>query len=171
MSPSTWNEIATLVVACAPLIAPDTAMALIRTESGGNPWAIGVVRNTLTRQPRNNSEAQAAAQMLDRSGWDYSVGLAQINRRNFERLGLTTKSAFEPCSNLRAMQTILSDCFARAGHGGKSSEQIQLRRAFSCYYSGNFKTGFKTDLPGQVPYVDRVIASWSHNRTRGSPAR
>ena len=118
MSPSTWNEIATLVVACAPLIAPDTAMALIRTESGGNPWAIGVVRNTLTRQPRNNSEAQATAQMLDRSGWDYSVGLAQINRRNFEWLGLTTKSAFEPCSNLRAMQTILSDCFARAGHSG-----------------------------------------------------
>ncbi len=180
MSMLAWNDLAGLLVACAPLVAPDTAMALIRTESGGNPWAIGVVNNTLARQPRSRGEAIVTAQSLERNGWDFSVGLGQINRRNFERLGLTTESAFEPCSNLRAMQSILSDCFARAGRAvskgldtkaATPNEQLQLRRALSCYYSGNFKTGFTADLRGQAPYVDRVIASWSHNRTRGSPPR
>jgi type IV secretion system protein VirB1 len=160
-----------LVLSCAPLIAPDTALALIRTESGGNPYAIGVVGNTLVRQPRTAAEALATVNALEHTRWDFSVGLGQINKRNFVRLGLTNATAFDPCTNLRAMQTILSDCFARAGGVGVVGEQIQLRSALSCYYSGNFKTGFRADLPGQAPYVDRVIASWSHNRTRGSPAR
>jgi type IV secretion system protein VirB1 len=160
-----------LVLSCAPLIAPDTALALIRTESGGNPYAIGVVGNTLVRQPRTAAEALATANALEHTGWDFSVGLGQINKRNFTRLGLSNATAFDPCTNLRAMQTILSGCFARAGRVGVDGEQVQLRRALSCYYSGNFKTGFRADLPGQAPYVDRVIASWSHNRTRGSPAR
>jgi type IV secretion system protein VirB1 len=160
-----------LVLSCAPLIAPDTALALIRTESGGNPYAIGVVGNALVRQPRTAAEALVTVNALERSGWDFSVGLGQINKRNFTRLGLTNTSALDPCTNLRAMQTILADCFSRAGRVGAAGEQIQLRRALSCYYSGNFKTGFRADLPGQAPYVDRVIASWSHNRTRGSPAR
>lgn len=170
----TPNALAELVLSCAPLIAPDTALALVQTESAGNPWAIGVVGNALTRQPRSAAEALATAEALSSQGWDYSLGLAQINRRNFERLGLTTASALDACTNLRAMQTLMLDCFSRAraadtpaasSHG----EQLRLRRALSCYYSGNFRTGFMRDLAGQPAYVDRVIAAWSHNRTRGSP--
>lgn len=168
--------LAELVLACAPLIAPDTALALVQTESAGNPWAIGVVGNGLTRQPRNPTEALATADALSAQGWDYSVGLGQINRRNFQRLGLTTASALDPCTNLRAMQTLMLDCFSRAGtsdaagSSAAAAEQLRLRRALSCYYSGNFRGGFSRDLPGQPAYVDRVIAAWSHNRTRGSPA-
>ncbi len=167
--------LAELVLTCAPLIAPDTALALVRTESGGNPWAIGVVGNALTRQPRDNAEAITTADSLSAQGWDFSVGLGQINRRNFRRLGLTTATALDPCTNLRAMQTLLLDCFARAGSAAQGSpdrdgaDQLRLRRALSCYYSGNFRHGFVRDAPGQPAYVDRVIASWSHNRTRGSP--
>jgi type IV secretion system protein VirB1 len=174
------------IQACAPLVAPDTAMALVHTESAGNPYAIGVVGNALTRQPRNAPEALATAAELERQGWDYSVGLAQINRRNFARLRLTLASAMEPCTNLRAMQTLLVDCFGRADltasaterggpdhrHSAETAhrEQHRLRRALSCYYSGNFKTGFTRDLPGQPAYVDRVLNAWRINRTRGSPA-
>jgi type IV secretion system protein VirB1 len=175
LAPSVAPTLSALVLSCAPLIAPDTALAVVRVESGGNPWAIGVVGNALVRQPRNRSEALATARRLDQLGWDYSVGLGQINRRNFARLGLTVDTVFDPCTNLRAMQTLLGDCFNRAPQRARRNDQQALRQAFSCYYSGNFSVGFRRDLPGQPAYVDRVIAAWQQNqaganRNRGSPA-
>ena len=176
MSPAV--PLAELIMACAPLIATDTAMALVEVESARNPWAIGVVGNALSRQPASAAEAIATAQALRSQGWDFSVGLAQINQRNFERLGLTVHSAFEPCTNLQAMQTLLLDCFLRAeprrtaaaGHeDAASAQQHRLHRALSCYYSGNFHTGLRPDLPGRPAYIDRVLAARPHNRTRGSP--
>jgi type IV secretion system protein VirB1 len=178
MSPT--SPLAELILACAPLIAPDTAMAVIEVESARNPWAIGVVGNALTRQPTSADEALATAHALRSQGWDFSVGLAQINQRNFPRLGLTVDSAFDPCTNLQAMQTLLVDCFARAERprspalpvdeqATASPQRHRLYRALSCYYSGNFHTGLQPDLPGRAAYVDRVLAARPHNRTRGSP--
>ena len=40
-------DLAVLVLSCAPLVAQDTARALIQVESGGNPFAIGVVGGAL----------------------------------------------------------------------------------------------------------------------------
>lgn len=135
--------------ACAPLVAHGTAMAVVQVESGGNPYAIGVVGGRLERQPRTRIEAVVTTRALEAQGWNYSVGLGQINRSNFARLGLTAETAFEPCENLRAMQTILGECFERAAR--RSEQQAALRQALSCYYSGNFSTGF---LDG---YVARVV--------------
>ena len=151
-----------LVLACAPLIAPDTAHALITVESHGNPYAIGVVAGKLVRQPRNLPEAVATARALEAGGWNYSVGLGQINKANFARYGLTVQSAFAPCGNLKAMQGILGDCFGRASQ--RAATQAALRQAFSCYYSGNFQTGF------QHGYVQRVVAAWSQNTALGRRA-
>lgn len=131
----------TLVAACAPLVDPSTAQALVRIESNFNASAIGVVGGQLARQPRTRAEGLATAHALQTGGWNFSVGLAQINLRNFSRLGLTMEKAFEPCSNLEAMQTVLLDCFDRASQQ-RGSPQRSLRRALSCYYSGNFTTGF-----------------------------
>ncbi len=147
-----------LLLACAPLIASDTAHALISVESRGNPYAIGVVAGSLARQPQSLSEAVATARALEAGGWNYSVGLVQLNRANFARHGLTIETAFEPCSNLRAMQAILGDCFGRAS--SHAAPQIALRRAFSCYYSGNFQTGF------QHGYVQKVVTAWSRGEGR-----
>ena len=96
-----------LVLACAPQVHADTARALVSVESAFNPWAIGVVGGALLRQPRNRAEALATAKALKDGGWNFSVGLGQINVGNFDRLGLTVESAFEPCANLAAMQTVL----------------------------------------------------------------
>ena len=146
-------DLAALVLSCAPLVAQDTAGALIQVESGGNPFAIGVVGGALVRQPANLPEALATVAALEAAGWNYSVGLGQINKRNFERYGLSPATAFEPCANLTAMQGILGDCFSRASR--RASQQVALRDAFSCYYSGNFLTGH---LHG---YVGKVLAAWS----------
>ena len=152
-------DLAALVLACAPLVAHDTARALIQVESGGNPFAIGVVGGALVRQPANLPEALATVAALEAAGWNYSVGLGQINKRNFERYGLSPATAFEPCANLTAMQGILGDCFARASR--RAPKQTALRDAFSCYYSGNFLTGH------QHGYVGKVLAAWS---SRAKPA-
>ena len=144
-------DIAALLLSCAPLVAPSTAQALVKTESAGNPYAIGVVAGTLVRQPQSKAEALATVQALEFSGWNYSLGLAQINKKNFSRLGLTAERAFDVCANLTAMQTILSECFERARKS--AAPQRAVRDALSCYYSGNFVTGY------QHGYVDKVVAA------------
>ena len=152
------SDLAALLMACAPFIAPGTAQALIATESGGNPYAIGVVGGSLVRQPANLSEAVATTRALDASGRNYSVGLGQINKSNFVKYGITRETAFDPCTNLQAMQSILRDCFARAA--ARTDTQTALRQAFSCYYSGNFQTGFDHG------YVRKVVAVWSTQHGR-----
>ena len=133
-----------LALACAPQVHADTARALVSVESAFNPWAIGVVGGALVRQPRTRAEAIATAKALQAAGWNFSVGLGQINVGNFERLGLSMESALEPCFNLAAMQAVLGECFDRAsGTASKAADQMALRQALSCYYSGNFATGFR----------------------------
>ena len=134
------------LLSCAPQVDPATAQALIAFESRGNPHAIGVVGGVLEHQPRNRRQAVATAAALRARGWNFSVGLAQINLHNLARLGLDLETAFDPCANLGAMQQILSECFersTRAAVRAEASEQHALRQALSCYYSGNFITGFR----------------------------
>ncbi|HSI51865.1 MAG TPA: lytic transglycosylase domain-containing protein [Ideonella sp.] len=144
-----------LALACAPQVHPATAQALVSVESAFNPWAIGVVGGALVHQPRHRAEALATARALRAAGWNFSVGLGQINIGNFERLGLTVESAFEPCTNLTAMQTVLAECFNRTRTPATATvvNQAALRQALSCYYSGNFVTGFHHG------YVRRVVTA------------
>lgn len=147
-----------LVLACAPQVDFSTAHALVSVESAFNPWSIGVVGGTLARQPRTRAEALRTAHALRAAGWNFSVGLSQINISNFKSLGLALDAALEPCTNLSAMQTLLSDCYVRAEPpaGASQSDQVQLRKALSCYYSGNFITGFKHG------YVHKVVTAASN---------
>lgn len=152
-----------LALSCAPGVHAATSHALASVESSLNPWAIGVVGGALERQPSSRSEALATARALRAQGWDFSVGLGQINARNFARLGLSLESAFEPCTNLAAMQTLLADCFERASTSGQGAAQAALRRALSCYYSGNFSTGFRHG------YVRKVVLAASVAGNTTSP--
>ena len=148
-----------LLLACAPQVDARTAMALIDVESGSNPHAIGIVGGDLQRQPRTRAEALATAHALRAEGWAFSVGLAQIHVSNLERLGLSLERAFDPCTNLAAMQTLLVECLERGqSTAGPLGEQEALRRTLSCYYSGNFTTGF------QHGYVRRVALAAARAR-------
>ena len=155
------DPVAFMVVAaaCAPLVDASTARAVVQVESAFNEHAIGIVGGQLERQPRGPRQAIAMAQALESTGRNFSVGLAQINRYNFARLGLTVPTAFEPCSNLAAMQVLLLDCFDRASRGGTTAQR-SLRRALSCYYSGNFSTGF------QHGYTRRVVQAATSSAAR-----
>jgi type IV secretion system protein VirB1 len=149
-----------LALACAPQVHADTARALVSVESAFNPWAIGVVGGALVRQPRHRAEAVATAKALQAAGWNFSVGLGQINVGNFERLGLTLDTAFEPCANLAALQTVLGECFDRSrSSASKAVDQVALRQALSCYYSGNFATGFRHGYVRKVVAAARAVPS------------
>jgi type IV secretion system protein VirB1 len=135
------------VMDCQGLAVPAIVMQHVAdVESSFNRYAIGVVGGRLERQPVNLGEAVATARMLASRGYNFSLGLAQVNRRNLARYGLASYAqAFDPCRNLRAGSRILAECAARAGQ--------DWGRALSCYYSGDFGTGFRHG------YVQKVFAS------------
>ncbi|CAE6825263.1 Type IV secretion system protein virB1 [Paraburkholderia aspalathi] len=135
---------------CAPQIDPITMAALVRTESGFNPFAIGVVHGRLLRQPSNWVEAIATMRALEAAGWNFSVGLAQVNHANWRAYGLTEQNAFEPCRNVAVGAAILQRCFMFA-HRAQADTQVALRASLSCYGSGDFSTGYRTG------YVQRVV--------------
>lgn len=144
---------------CSKDVHPNTLQAVARVESRFNPYAIGVVRGSLKRQPRNFAEAVATAKSLHAQGKNFSMGLMQVNRYNLAAYGLNYETVFEPCKNINAGAQILKDCFDRAGGNG----QEVLQKAFSCYYSGNFRFGFKSDFKGQPPYVTKIILAAMDN--------
>ena len=131
-----------------PLAVPAQVMQhVVNVESSFNPYAIGVVGGHLVRQPKTLPEALATVRMLETRGYNFSLGLAQVNRYNLPKYGLETYAeAFRPCANLKAGSEILAECNQRAGgHWGK---------AFSCYYSGNFVTGYRQ---GYVQKIERSM--------------
>lgn len=147
-----------LIESCAPGVHPVTMAAIVTVESGGNPYAIGVVGGRLQRQPRSLPEALATASALERAGRNFSLGIAQVNRHQLARQGLDLASAFDPCDNLRAGARILAGCYAQARRGHPDPQQA-LQVALSCYYSGHPGRGFRPDSGVGTSYVQRVLAA------------
>lgn len=135
------------MMACPEMaVSMDVMQHVINVESSSNPYAIGVVGGALVRQPKALDEALATVRMLEEKGYNFSIGLAQVNRYNLAKYGLDSyEKAFQQCPNLQAGSRILAECYKRSGKDwGKS---------FSCYYSGNFETGFRHG------YVQKVYDS------------
>lgn len=140
---------------CTGLAVPHEVMHhVVRVESSFNPYAIGVVGGRLVRQPKTLSEAVATVRMLERRGYNFSIGVAQVNRYNLGKYGLDSyEKAFDVCPNLQAGSRILAECYQRSQDWGKS---------FSCYYSGNFVTGFRHG------YVQKIYASMRNGQQAGA---
>lgn len=134
------------------LFSATTYDALVRTESGYNPYAIAVVRGTpIGRQPKTKAEAIAKIKMLEAEGANYSVGLGQINTVNFKAYNVTGESLLDPCTNLKVSQKILQACY-------KGSPNKKVTEALSCYYSGNYSYGFKKERKyGNTSYIQRIF--------------
>jgi type IV secretion system protein VirB1 len=159
-------ELATLVEQCSANVEPIVMLSVIKTESSHNPYAIGVV-NGAVKQPKTLQEAVNTAKALHAANKNFSMGLAQINRYNLAKYNLNYETVFDPCNNIRAASYILSDCYSRALKLN-SNHNDALRMAFSCYYSGNFSTGFRADFKGQLPYVEKVWNALGINSGFGS---
>lgn len=135
------QELGELVRRCAPKVHPQTMLAVVMQESGGNPFAIGINGGPrLERQPVTFSEAVATAEVLKAKGYNFDAGLGQINVKNFSWLGLRVADLFDPCANLRAAATVLADCYDRAARG-RGDGQGALHAALSCYNTGSMTRG------------------------------
>ena len=128
---------------------------IVQVESSGNPFAIGVVGGRLERQPVNLEEAVQTAAHLEKAGFNYSIGLSQINRIHFKRFGWTNnlKNGFDVCNNLHAGADVYTRCKEGAARALATDDpSAVIRAALSCYYSGNYVSGEK------LGYVDKVLS-------------
>ncbi|MFJ5431320.1 lytic transglycosylase domain-containing protein [Pectobacterium actinidiae] len=143
---------------CAASIHPSTALDVARVESGFNPYAIAEIipkatrslgdNNVISHQPASRDKAELIIRRLVIQGRRYSVGLMQITSTNFHHYGVTASDLLEPCTNLSVFERILSDCYQRGG---------SLKRALSCYYSGNFRTGQQPEAAfSGTSYLQRI---------------
>lgn len=146
------------MMACTDLAVPAEVMAHVaRVESSFNPYAIGVVGGRLVRQPRSLHEAVSTARKLEEKGYNFSLGITQVNRYNLAKYGLGSyEKAFQVCPNVVAGAQILAECYGRSGS--------DWGKAFSCYYSGNFVTGYRHG------YVQKVYASMAGAGRDGTSA-
>lgn len=140
----------TLSLTCAPLVHPHTTLKLIKHESAGNPYAIGINGPyRLSPQPKSKAQAIATAKMLLAEGMSIDMGLTMINSKNLLHLGLTVESVFDPCTNLNAMQTVLTTAYNKAvkrqGQG-----QAALASALSEYNTGNTSSGIRNGYVASV---------------------
>jgi type IV secretion system protein VirB1 len=160
MAPAAMDSIP---YSCAAQLAPALVRQLVRVESGANPYAIGVVGGRLLRQPRDLPEALATARSLEAQGANYSIGISQVNRYHFARLGWrqAMRRGFDACANLGAGAAILQDCHARARAAGLPGAVLDganpaSRAALSCYYSGDFfrgeRLGYVAKVVGAAPF-------------------
>jgi type IV secretion system protein VirB1 len=140
----------TLSLSCAPMVHPQTTLKIVSHESNGNPYAIGINGPyKVSPQPSSKSQAIAVAKILLNAGASIDMGLAMINSANLKKLGLTVETVFDPCTNLQAMQTILSAAYAKAAkrHG---PGQMALAEALSEYNTGNAVSGFHNGYVASV---------------------
>ncbi|HPH06731.1 MAG TPA: lytic transglycosylase domain-containing protein [Methylotenera sp.] len=139
-----------IIQQCAPMIDHHLMQSVISVESSHNPYAIGVVGAHLLRQPQNLAEAKATASYLEQAGYNYSIGVAQVNRSNFNRFNLSLNNGFDPCTNLNAGGQILAECLNRAMAQGY--QQQATHKALSCYYSGQLNSH------AGIQYANKVMA-------------
>lgn len=136
---------------CATKVAPSTMAAIVRTESKSNPLAIGLNRHKkLGYQPSNLKQATSWVEYLDKHGYDFDVGLGQVNIRNIRKYGYKPADMLDPCKNLQVASLILLNNY-KAALATSNNQNDALYKAISAYNTGNYQNGFTNG------YVQRVV--------------
>ncbi|NIY83726.1 lytic transglycosylase domain-containing protein [Vibrio hepatarius] len=145
-----------LLNSCQSQVDASILKRLIDTESSRNPYAIGVVGVKTVNQPKTKLEAIQIAIDLDNRGFRYSLGLMQINNKNFPAYGMTIETAFDPCTNINVGADIYAKCYHRAKANTPSkAHQLLLDDAASCYYANNFTQGYQSEGANGLSYVEK----------------
>jgi type IV secretion system protein VirB1 len=161
----TYSAAALLALAsqCAPSVAPETVLAIIQTESSGEPFALNVNGGRQPARQYNAADAAATARRYVAAGYSVDLGLGQINSRNMRWLGLTWDTVFDPCTNVAALARVLTTNYNAVSAG--RDPQTALRVALSMYNTGSQTRGFRNG------YVAKVLrsAGVAQNAASGAP--
>jgi len=113
----------------------------VQQESGLNPLALHDNTTGKSYKPNDFAEAARIARTLIGLGHSVDIGLAQINSRNLQRLGVGIEQALQPCENLRAAQAVLLDGWRRSD---------DLRATLSAYNTGKLRSPVGAAYGAQV---------------------
>lgn len=144
-----FNEVKDLIESCTPRSHWDVMEKIVKVESNGHKYAIGVnAKGYKSRFPDNKGDAETVLESLLAEGVNVDIGLAQINSQHFKRNGVfakrgfAAKDALDPCTNLKMGAYILSENFRRYGN---------VPDALSAYNTGSGKKGYHNG------YVEKYI--------------
>jgi type IV secretion system protein VirB1 len=159
------TAILALASGCAPSVAPETVLAIIQTESSGDPLALNVNGGRQPARQSNVADAAATARRFVAAGYSVDLGLGQINSRNMRWLGLTWETVFDPCTNVAALARVLTANYNSAIAG--RDPQTALRVALSMYNTGSQTRGFRNGYVAKVvgnAGVTTTFVSYATNR-------
>lgn len=150
----TATALGMLFLQCAPDVSPKTLNAFVSVESAANPYVVANVSDKTSHYFKSKDAAIKFVNNLERENKTYSAGLMQVYSKNFKAYGLNNENVFDYCTNIKAGAEILKQCYATAT-AETGDQQAAIRKAASCYYSGNLIRGFKKETDGKS-YVDRI---------------
>ncbi|MBY0379095.1 MAG: lytic transglycosylase domain-containing protein [Burkholderiales bacterium] len=151
-------DIPVYIKACAPNVAVSTMQAIIKTESKGNPLAININKGfKLKFQPKNLEQAKSWVNYLEKHGYNFDVGIAQVNIKNLHKYGYGAVNGLDVCINLKIASSILQNNYNSALIVSNSSNEA-LQKAISAYNTGNYHSGFSNG------YVRKVYRNAFNNK-------
>ena len=148
---------------CAPGVPGDTLLAIARTESGLNPYAISINRPKaaarraghpdgqliLAKQPKNVKEAKSWLRRLSVHHYTVSVGLMQVNVDTARQFHMKPDQLLDSCTNLRVSAAILIRLYTESAREmGEGFRALDV--ALSLYNTGDPRTGFQNGYVADV---------------------
>jgi len=91
-------------------------LAIIRQESGGNPWCVNVAGRDYNCRSREEA-LEVIHRNINRS---YDVGLMQVNVQWLKKFGISPEAAIDPANNAQLGCWILASEVKRYGMGWKA---------------------------------------------------
>ena len=143
-------DLTSLIEQCVPSIAQPSMVAIVKVESKGHPLALNLNKGyRLQFQPQSKAQAQRWVEYLEKHGYNFDIGLAQINIKNANKYGYNALDLLEPCTNLKLGSTILMNGYTSALPSSKSTSEA-WQKSISAYNTGNFYSGFTNGYVGKV---------------------
>ena len=141
-----------LIHQCVPHMVQTSMQSIVQIESKGNPFALNLNNGyKLQYQPKSETQAKKWIKALEKNGYNFDIGLAQVNIKNVHKYGYNAADLLDPCLNLKLGSSILINDYHNALSVSKSHSEA-LQKAISAYNTGNFHSGFNNG------YVHRVYA-------------
>lgn len=115
-------------------IPPALLVAIAKVESGFRPWVININHNGMSVKvinPKSYEDAVYHVRYLHQNGYNYDVGIGQINVSNIRRFNIDPVLLLDPCNNLKVSALILRENINRYGYTWDAIWRYNGRRDYA----------------------------------------